>query len=216
MNTRTDVANAALAYLGEMRISDIDDPDSQAARTCKQFLADTIDEILRTHPWSCAIRLATLTEITTNPDWGYEKAFQLPPDCLRLLQINGQEPGPSQQYYDIQGSLLLSNWKEAHIRYVKRIDVPEFDALLAKAIALQLAMKICIPLSLNMNNLQLCSQLFQSAIGEAKRANAIEKTTNANRQWGRMMGTSPLVNCRNRGYASMYRYGYYGLPIGPY
>lgn len=216
MNTRTDLANAALSYLGEMRISDIDDPDSQPARTCKQFLADTIDEILRTHPWSCAIRLATLTEITTDPNWGFERAFQLPADNLRLLQINGQPFGPSQQYYDIQGSLLLTNWEEAKIRYVKRIDVPEFDPLLAKAVALQLAVKVCIPLSLNMNNAQLCRAEFDKAISEAKRANAIEKSTNANHQWGRIIGTSPLIRCRNWGANGLYRYGYYQLPIGPY
>lgn len=216
MNTGTDLANAALSYLGEMRISNIDDPDSQPARTCKQFLADTIDEILRTHPWSCAIRLATLTEITADPDWGFERAFQLPSDMLRLLQVNGQPFGPSQQYYDIQGKLLLTNWDEAKIRFVQRIDVPEFDPLLAKAIALQLAVKICIPLSLNMTNMQLCSQQFTVAIQDAKRANAIEKSTNANHQWGRIIGTSPLVNCRGRGTNSLYRYGYYQLPIGPY
>ena len=215
MNTRTDLANAALAYLGEMRISNIEDPDSQPARTCKQFLADTIDEILRTHPWSCSIRLATLTEVATAPDWGFKRAFQLPSDMMRLLQINGQEPGISQQYFDIQGKLLLTEWEEAKIRFVQRIDVPEFDPLLARAIALQLAVKICIPLSLNMQNLQLCSQLFDKAIGEAKRANAIEKTTNANHQWPRIIGSSPLIACRGRG-NNLLRYGYRQTPIGPF
>lgn len=215
MNTRTDLANAALSYLGEMRISNIDDPDSQPARTCKQFIPDTIDEVLRTHPWSCSIRLATLTEVEANPDWGFKRAFQLPSEMMRLLQINGQPFGPSQQYFDIQGKLLLTNWDEAKIRFVKRIDVPEFDPLLARAIALQLAVKICIPLSLNSQNQQSCVQQFMLAVGEAKRANAIEKTTNANHQWGRIMGSSPLIRCR--GYDNnLLRYGYFQVPIGPY
>lgn len=215
MNTRTDLANAALGYLGEMQISDIDDQDSRPARVCKQFMQDTIDEVLRSHRWSCATALATLTPSATAPDWGYSTAYPLPNDLMQLLEINGQQPGMSQQYFDIQQGQLLSNWEEAHIRYVRRIDVPDFDPLLAKAIALQLAAKICIPLSLNMVNQQSCVQQFMLAIGEARRVNAIEKSTNSNHQWGRVYGSSRLLSCRNYGNNELYRYGMYIIPRGP-
>lgn len=215
MNTRTQLANAALGYLGEMQISDIDDQDSRPARVCKQFMQDTIDEILRSHRWSCALALATLTADATPPDWGYTTAYVLPTDLLQLLEINGQEPGMSQQYFDIQQGRLLSSWEECHIRYVQRIDVPRFDPLLAKAVALQLAAKIAIPLSLNMANQQSCVQQFMLALSEARRVNAIEKSTNANRQWGRVYGSSRLLACRNNGNNELYRYGLYMVPRGP-
>lgn len=214
MNTRTDLANAALSYLGEMRISDIDDANSVPARACKQFMQDTIDEVLRSHRWSCAIRLAILTASADAPIWGYQYAYPLPNDSLQLLEINGQEPSYSQQYFEIQGRELLSNWTEAKIRYVKRITISECDPLLAKAIALSLASKICIPLSLNQSNQQSCVAQYSQAIQEAKRINAIEKTGNSNQAWGKLMGNSPLVRSRNYGSSTIYRYGYYQIP-GP-
>lgn len=216
MTTGTDLANAALAYLGEMAISNIDDTSSKQARTCKQFMQDTIDEVLRGHRWSCAIKLDILTLDATAPLWGYERQFHLPNDLLQLLEINGQQPGCSQQYYEIQGKMLLSNWEEAKIRYVRRIPIADFDPLLAKAIALSLAAKICLPLSLNLNLQNSCVQQAMLAIGEAKRINAIEKTTNANHQWGRLYGSSPLLRVRGRGYNDLLRYGYFHIPVGPY
>jgi hypothetical protein len=214
MQTRTDLANAALSYLGEMQISSIDDTSSKPARTCKQFMQDTIDEVLRGHRWSCATDLATLTESGDTPLWGFEKQFVLPNNRLQVLEVNGQAFGPVQQFFAIQGNFLLTNWEEAHIRYVKRIDVPDFDPLLAKAIALQLASKICIPLSLNAANQQSCVVQYNQAVSEAKRINAIESTTNANHQWGKVFGSSPLLGVRGWGGNSLLRYGYRFTPIG--
>lgn len=216
MQTRTDLANAALAYLGEMQISSIDDASSKPARTCKQFIQDTIDQVLRGHRWSCAVMLATLTESGETPTWGFERQFVLPNDRLQILEINGQAFGPSQQFYAIQGNLILTNWTECHIRYVKRIDVPDFDPLLANAIALKLAAKICIPLSLNAANQQSCAVQFNQAVNEAKRINAIETTTNTNHQWGKVFGSSPLLAVRGWDGTSLLRYGYRITPIGPF
>lgn len=212
MQTKTDIANAALAYLGEMQISDINDPSSKPARVCKQFMDDTIHEVLRTHRWSCAIELADLTLAGDEPLWGYKKAYILPNDRLLILEVNGQVTGPTQQYYEIQGNRLLSNWDRCKIRYVKRIDVPSMDPLLANAIALKVACKICIPLSLNAALQQSCVAQFNLAVQEAKRINAIEKTTKANHGWASLASNSPLIRCRNWGNNNLLPYGYYVIP----
>lgn len=212
MQTKTDIANTALAYLGEMQISDINDPSSKPARACKQFMDDTIHEVLRTHRWSCALALSDLTEAGDTPLFGFKKAFILPNDRLLVLEVNGIATGPTQQYYDIQGNLLLSNWDTCKIRYVKRIDVPAMDPLLANAIALKLASKVCIPLSLNAGLQQSCVGQYNMAVQEAKRINAIEKTTNANHGWGSLRGNSPLMRCRNWGNNTLLPYGYYVVP----
>lgn len=216
MQTRTDLANAALAYLGEMQISDINDDSSKPARTCKQFMGDTILEVLRSHRWSCAISRSVLALSGDAPAWGqYDKQYILPNDYLQLLEINGEQPDISQQYFEIEGNFILSSWTECKIRYVRQIDVPDFDPLLAKAIALNLAAKICVPLTLNAGLQQSCVVQYNGAVQEAKRINAIEKTTNANHSWGRLCGTSPLVRTRGWSYGYPYRWGYYAIPGGP-
>lgn len=212
MQTKTDIANTALAYLGEMEISDINDPSSKPARSCKKFMDDTIHEVLRTHRWSCALQLAELPLAGDEPLWGFNKSFILPNDRLLILEVNGIATGPTQQHYDIQGNRLFSNWDTCKIRYVKRIDVPAMDPLLANAIALKLASKVCIPLTLNSSLQQSCVAQFNLAVQEAKRINAIEKTTNTNHGWGSLIGNSPLIRCRNWGNNNLLPYGYYVIP----
>jgi hypothetical protein len=63
MNTNTDLANRALGHIGEMRISDIDDAESKAARTCKGCIQAVIDEVLREHRWNCAIKRVALSAL---------------------------------------------------------------------------------------------------------------------------------------------------------
>jgi len=58
MTTNTDLANAALALLGEVVITSIDDTTSKPARTCKLFVADAIGEVLQLGRWNKATKRA--------------------------------------------------------------------------------------------------------------------------------------------------------------
>jgi hypothetical protein len=199
MTTVTALANRALPHLGEAAITDITDTTSKLARVCNEFAQQVIDETLRTHLWNCAIARATLAELTDAPNHGFEHAFQLPADFLRLLEVNGEQFDGSDEYLEIEeGQRLLTNQSEAKIRYVKRITVPEFDPLLAKAVALALAVEIAVPLSANLQLQGQLATLHARALSQARKIDAVETSSRENRPMARILNNSPLIRARGR------------------
>lgn len=201
MTTRTALANRALAHLGEEGISDIDDTTSTKARICKEFVGDVIDEVLRMHRWNCAIDRQTLSQLSEAPNHGYDYAYQLPGDCLRLLELNGEQVDGSTEFLEIEsGERLLTDEDTAEIRYIKRIDVHEFDPLLAKAVALALAVEIAIPLTKDSKKREALEGAFLRAIGRAAKVDALETGSRENGTLNRLLANSPLI--RSRGFRS--------------
>ena len=197
MITETDLANRALGHIGEMRIFDINDVESKAARTCRGCIGQVIDETLREHRWNCAIARATLSELAEGPGHGFARAFQLPGDLLRLLEVNGEAFEASDEFYEVEeGKRLLTDASRAQIRYVRRIAVHEFDPLLGRAVAAALAAEICIPLNLNVQMQAQLEGLKLRAIGRARQVDAIETGSRENRPLERLRGQSPLINSR--------------------
>jgi hypothetical protein len=197
MTTTTQLANYALAHLGEAKISDIDDTNSKPARVCKEFIQPTIDEVLRTHRWNCATKRATLSASSTPPTHGYTTAYVLPSDFLRLLEINGEPWNGSEEFFELEANRrILIDSDECQIRYIARIPVNEFDPLLTKAVAATLAMTIVVPLT---GNLQLQGQLsilLQRALSAARQVDAIEVGAREGRGLRRILDNSPLIQSR--------------------
>jgi hypothetical protein len=208
MITRTALANRALAHLGEEGISDIDDTTSAKARICKEFTGDVIDEVLRLHRWNCAIERTTLSRLAEPPDHGYAHAYQLPEDFIRLLELNGEQFDGSAEFLEIEaGQRLLTDDDTAEIRYVKRIDVHEFDPLLGKAVALALAVEIAIPLTKDSRKREALEGAFLRAIGRAAKIDALETGARENRPLSRLFANSRLIASRgHRANADPLRY----------
>lgn len=197
MTTKTQLANRALAYLGEAAISDIADVTSKPARVCNEIVDGVIDEHLREHRWNCAISRATLAELVAAPNHGFERAFQLPADFLRLLEVNGEQFDGSDEYLEIEDNQrLLTNQSEAKVRYVRRIGVAEFDPMLAKAVALGLAVEIAVPLTANLPLQGQVATLHARALSKAKAVDAVETGSRENRPMARILDNSPLRNSR--------------------
>lgn len=201
MNTKTEIANYALSYIGEGKISDIDDTGSKAARICKQFMQSTIDEVLRAARWNCATKRASLALLSTAPNHGYTHAYQLPVDFIRLLEVNGEQYEAGMPYLEIEaGQRLLSNFERCDIRYIAEITVAEFDPMLAEAVATKLATKAIIPLSGNADLQARIYQLHDRAIKAAGLVDAIETGSNGkNNPMRGMIERSNLINSRFRG-----------------
>jgi len=194
--TETDIANYALAYLGEPKISSIDDTNSKAARTCKQFMAPTIAEILRSHRWNCAIKRATLTRLTETPNHHYSYFYALPTGFLRLLELNGEPHNDSDEFFELENNKLATDSDTAEIRYIKNIETSDFDPLLTKAVALSLASTVAVPLTSKIELQSQCFTLFERAIGKARQIDAIEVGTREGRPMERFMSQSRLIQSR--------------------
>jgi hypothetical protein len=199
MTNATALANAALGYLGEAKISDILDQGSKAARVAKQFYQDSVDEVLRSHRWNCAIKRMTLSKLAEAPASGYANQFSVPSDFLRLLEVNGEPWESSSEFLSLEGKRILTDENELQLRYIARIDISQFDPLLAKAVALNLALTLAVPLTANLDLQERVATLFRQAIGNARQVDAIECGTRENRPLRRLMDSSPLIQSRFRG-----------------
>lgn len=145
--SETTIANLALGKLGARRIIALDE-ESTEARACLLHYAETRDEVLRAHRWNFAIKRETLTQLPTQPLFGWGFAFALPTDCLRVLELNGISPGRQIRPWEIEGRALLAHDETAEIRYIARItDCNLFDTIFVEAFSVKLASKIARPLT---------------------------------------------------------------------
>lgn len=206
MITHTDLANYALAHLGESAISTIDDPASKAARVCRKFILPSIDEVLRSHRWNCATKRVALSASASPPVHGYRKAYALPADFVRLLEVNGEQWTGSEEFFEIEDGFLLGDFSAAEIRYIARIEVARFDALLTEAIALKLATKVAVPLTANLNLQGQCAALYDRAVSRARQVDAIETGNRENRPLARILAQSPLLRSRGMAYGPIARF----------
>lgn len=136
----TQICNLALAHLGEASIAALDE-DSTAGRACALQYAPTLEEVLRSHRWNFATARATLSRLEDDPPFGWSVQWQLPADCLRVLELNGSDGGDVvSEPWTIEGDKLLTHATTANVVYVRRItDVSLFDSLFVRALALKLA-----------------------------------------------------------------------------
>ena len=199
MTTNTDLANHALALLGEMPISDIDSETSKPARVCLQFVQAAIDETLRMGRWNCATERVTLAKSTVGPVAGYDFYYDLPGDFIRLMEVNGEQWEDSSEFFEIEGLQLATDEDSVSIRYIQRIPIGFADALLANAIAIRLAGKIALPLTGSEEKAITFARLFREALGEARQHDAQESGTGRNPRWAKVFSRSRLLRSRGSG-----------------
>jgi hypothetical protein len=163
--TQTSICNSALIKLGAERIVSIDD-DNKRARLCKEQYEKVRNDLLMSHPWNFAITRKTLAEVATYTDvFEFEKAFQIPPDALRVLSTSlnlGPQIGEVKWAVEIDpltnNKLLLTNESAVDIKYIKDVD----EAFFTPAFAELLAHKMALDLSYSITQSASLSQLLQA------------------------------------------------------
>ena len=146
--TSTQICNLALARIGARRILAIDN-SSVESRACLLNYETTRDEVLRAHRWNFAIKRAELSALVDDPSFGWAKQFQLPADCLRVLQLNGWEANQDPKRWEIEGRLLLCDLSESvQIKYIYRNEnAHEYDPIFVQALSCKLAHAIAKEIS---------------------------------------------------------------------
>lgn len=110
-----EICNSALLKLGAERINALSE-NNKRARLCNERFDALRKEVLRAHPWNFAIRRANLARLSTTPEYEYNFEYQLPTDCLRVLETEADKDNPSGDIlgnsytkYKIEGRKLLTN-----------------------------------------------------------------------------------------------------------
>jgi hypothetical protein len=164
--SQIQICNLAIGYLGAEPILNIDE-ETKTGRVCKLVWDIVRDEMLVEHAWNFATKLAgplALLEDAPVYDWSY--AYELPGDCLRLLQADS---GGERVIMVTMGSTILSNSEDIYIRYIYRVTQPGlFPAAFVSAMAARLGAELALTLTDSQGRFEGLYKLYQMRMGQAK------------------------------------------------
>jgi hypothetical protein len=176
--SKIDVCNQALLRVGADAIasldtsSDLDDGTVVEANLCNIFFDQALEETMRIYPWNCCTERTLPVKLAEDPVFGYESAFQLPNDCMRVISVFDSED----QYvtgvrWVVEGGKILCDYDIIYLKYVKKpTNVGELDALAVKALICNLALKLAVPLQLDDKQASMILMELEQAILPAARS----------------------------------------------
>lgn len=172
MASVVDICNRALSRIGASRITSITDA-VKPAKACNSAYNIVRDEVIRAHPWNCTVTRASLAPLSTDPAYEYSYQYQLPSDCLRLLEVdnNGYD-------FVVEGRKILTDYGTAlNIKYQKQeTDPQQYDSLLVSVISARLAWEICEELTQSRTKTADKRDEYQQILMAAKMVDAQEQS----------------------------------------
>lgn len=170
MPADTDVANDALAQLGESPITGLDQ-GTPKANYCQQFFASIVDDAIRRYNWAFARefqKLAEITSVSTDPfriKWDHKFGLPADPYCLAVRCLNNSELA---EWEVGSGRVLLCNDATAKIEYSARVSDPTlWDATFYQAVTLGLAGKLVAALKHDYTGSRQLMAMYQAIFTDA-------------------------------------------------
>ena len=185
MASQVQIVNEALGLLGEPSIVSIDD-EIERARTMKALWDGRRDSLIEEHRWGFAMARAELPALAGVPPWGFDYAYQMPVDCIRLDQVgewwawdrhgSHGSAGPEGPW-SVEGRTILSNeTAPLAIRYIRRVEDPGlFPPLFAEALACKLASWAASRQTESNPKAEAAEARLMRALRSARRVNAIQQ-----------------------------------------
>lgn len=180
------ICSNALRLLGQGAIGSFDDNDPNAGR-CAELWPSTRDWLLRKHPWNCAIKRILLAPDAAAPAFGFSKAFSLPGDWLRTLQVGTDEQSIP---YRIEGRKVLADVDSLPLRYVRRLEDPQlWDSHLVQVATIAMKARLAYPVTASTSLADSAAEEFERTLREARSIDGLEED-------GETLGDFPLIAAR--------------------
>lgn len=177
--SQVDICNNALVKVGAERIVSISDSVKQA-RTLSAIWDMKRQAELQAYPWKFASKRAELPALASAPTYGWARAYQLPADYLRMIQVGEYwalyAPNEAGEFFQIEGAqILCDETSPLRIRYTRDVtNTGEFTPLFAESLACRLAMELAQALSDSTTLKRDLKQDYSMAINAARRSDAFE------------------------------------------
>lgn len=186
--SRTEVINAALLAIGVRPIADPDER-SEAAYRAKDVYNTVVRSELEKYPWFFAKRAVRLAASATAPLLHYERAFLLPTDFIRLVELEDRwvfdvlrgtpnvDPIPT---YVVTDRYVHSDFAAPlGISYIADLteDPPLWTPLFTRAVTYALAEALAFPLTKSDGVTERMSRLYDKAVTAARRSSAMQQPT---------------------------------------
>lgn len=138
-SSEVDICNLALGLLGANPIISLADSDP-----CNDNYAVCRDACLEDVDWSFATTRFLLSSPDVDaPAFGYAYQFMLPPEALRIVEVN-----ENQGEWVREGNRILTDDARCEVRAIVRVtDVRQFPNAFVQAVATRLAAIIAIPIT---------------------------------------------------------------------
>lgn len=125
MTTPLGLVNSALVQLGDSRLTSFDDGTTRAD-VCREEYQKAVDTVLEIEAWNFATTRDTFTQIADDPPWGwtYRYAFPVSPYCLRVLELQYNQPFDVETY-QWQGNptqCVVTDAAPCNARFIHRVD----------------------------------------------------------------------------------------------
>lgn len=187
MASQVQIVNQALTKLGAARVVDIGD-DTNNARTMRAIYDIKRDAELADQMWTFAIKRALIPASSTAPAFGWARAFPLPTDCLRVVQVGEQfcfydQGEDGEALFQVEtdpdtgrSAILTDQASPLALRYISRVTNPGlYPPLFVESFACRLAAESCEQLTQNLSKREAAWAERREAIRAARRVNAIEQ-----------------------------------------
>lgn len=198
MASQVEIANMALQMLGESRILRVDDT-TESGRTVRSFWSTAIKKMVEDHHWTFGIKRSDeLVPEATDPTYGFDYSYQLPSDCLVVLDMNDDRDLVYQvEVNSIGDPVIVTDEDEVYIRYVYDVtQTGRFTANFAMTLAALLAALMALRITGSATDSKNMWQLYGQLSGGAKFRDAMEQEPRTTEN------TSSQLTARNT------RYGY--------
>lgn len=167
--SKVSVCNSALIKVGAERISSITQ-DTKRAILLNAIYDQVRDAVLRAHRWNFALKRTTLTPTSDTPEWGYDYEYDVPNDCLRVLDVD-----PDDIEFVVEGGKIRTDESSLDVLYVQRQDdESEWDPCFAEAVACRLACEIAYNLTQSATLVAQCEQKYKAVLAEARSMDGAE------------------------------------------
>ena len=175
MTTSIDIANRALILLGGREITSFIE-NTNEARIAKSLYQSTRDYVLRSYPWAALKKRIELPELAEQSVNGFQHQYQLPSDCLRVLEVHSASKINSDRW-EVNGRQVLTDDKPVSIVYLSD-DVPEqeYSTQLVQALVYRLSSEMAYPMTGNNTAQGNFAALFSQVLEEARTTDALEQS----------------------------------------
>ncbi len=150
MSSLLAISNKALAKIGVKSINSLTQ-QGKAADRCNSNVIASVKEVLREHAWSHATEWKALSQLVAAPPFGYEYAYQAPPETEKVFDVRQDEDltAPRIDFEMVRGKVIYTDAEPCYARYVVYVEAdlafapPDF----IDSCAFKLGAEIAVPLS---------------------------------------------------------------------
>jgi len=171
-----EIVNSALAKIGAPSISSLND-DSEPARRANRIYESARDELLRSHPWNFAIKRVSLSPNATGPEYEFTYAYDIPSDCLRVLNTDLDDVLDGRLWYK-EGNTIIADSSTLKIKYIyKNENVEMYDSSFNETLSYRIARDLASSLNRDKNLSLTMNQYYEQSLAMARSFNGQEGST---------------------------------------